>query len=114
MIGESLDLGMVPLAPTAFNTSKSRLKGIEYMAVGVPWVGSPREEYRRLHRESRCGLLADGPKDWYTKLKLLLTDDVLRKEQGEAGRTWMQDQTYQANAWRWLEAWERALEIERG
>jgi hypothetical protein len=113
-IGERLDVGMIPLAPTAFNTSKSRLKGIEYMAVGVPWVGSPREEYRKLHRESGCGLLADGPKDWYSKLKQLLTDDVLRKEQAEAGRKYMEDQTYQANAWRWAETWTRALEIERG
>lgn len=114
VIGESLDVGMAPLAPTAFNTSKSRLKGIEYMAVGVPWVGSPREEYRRLHRESGCGLLADSPKDWYSKLKQLLTDDVLRKEQVEAGREYMKQHTYQANAWRWAEAWTRALEIQRG
>lgn len=113
-IGEHLDVGMVPLAPTAFNTSKSRLKGIEYMAVGVPWVGSPREEYRRLHRESGCGLLADTPKDWYSKLKQLLTDDVLRKEQVEAGREFMKEHTYQANAWRWAEAWTRAVEIQRG
>jgi hypothetical protein len=114
VIGEELDVGMVPLAPTSFNTSKSRLKGIEYMAVGVPWVASPREEYRKLHRESGCGLLADNPKDWYSKLKLLMDDDVMRKEQAEAGREYMQTQTYQANAWRWLEAWTRALEIERG
>ena len=113
-IAEHLDVGMVPLAPTSFNTSKSRLKGIEYMSVGVPWVGSPREEYRRLHRESGCGLLADTPKDWYSKLKLLITDDVLRKEQAEAGREFMKGQTYQANAWRWWEAWTRALDIERG
>ncbi len=113
-IAEELDVGMVPLAPTSFNTSKSRLKGIEYMAVGVPWVASPREEYRKLHRESGCGLLADSPKDWYSKLKLLLDDQVLRKEQVDAGREWMKDQTYQANAWRWMEAWERALEVERG
>ena len=113
-IGEELDVGMVPLAPTAFNTSKSRLKGIEYMAVGIPWVASPREEYRKLHRESGCGLLADNPKDWYSKLKLLMDDDVLRKEQSEAGREYMKTQTYQANAYRWMEAWTRALEIERG
>ena len=113
-IGEELDVGMVPLAPTSFNTSKSRLKGIEYMAVGVPWVASPREEYRKLHRESGCGLLADTPKDWYAKLKLLLDDEVLCKEQIEAGRDYMQAQTYQANAWRWWEAWTRALEVERG
>jgi hypothetical protein len=113
-IGEHLDVGMAPLAPTAFNTSKSRLKLIEYMAVGVPWVGSPREEYRRLHRETGCGLLADTPKDWYSKLRQLLTDGVLRKEQVEMGKEYMRTQTYQVNAWRWTEAWTRALEIERG
>lgn len=113
-IGEHLDVGMAPLAPTSFNSSKSRLKPIEYMAVGVPWVGSPREEYRRVNRESDCGLLADTPKDWYSKLKLLLGDEVLRKEQAEAGKEYMKGQTYQANAWRWAEAWSRALETERG
>lgn len=113
-IASTLDVGMVPLAPSAFNTSKSRLKGIELMAVGIPWVASPREEYRKLHRESGCGLLAADRKDWYTQLKRLLTDEVLRKEQIEAGRDYMKDQTYQAQAWRWAEAWQRALEIERG
>jgi hypothetical protein len=112
-IGENLDVGMIPLSPTAFNSSKSRLKGIEYMAVGVPWVASPREEYRRLHRESGCGLLANTPKEWYSKLRLLMDDDVMRKEQAEAGRSYMAGQTYQANAWRYWEAWTRALEIER-
>lgn len=113
-IGQELDVGMAPLAPTGFNTSKSRLKGIEYMSVGVAWVASPREEYRKLHRESGCGLLADTPKDWFSKMKLLMDDEVLRKEQVEAGRDWMKTQTYQANAWRWWEAWTRAVEIERG
>lgn len=113
-IGETYDVGMVPLAPTAFNAAKSRLKGIEHLAAGVPYVYSPREEYRRLNRESGCGLPADNPKDWYSQLKRLLTDDVLRKEQAEMGKEYMKDQTYQANAWRWLEAWERAMELERG
>ena len=113
-IGDELDVGMIPLAPTAFNTSKSRLKGIEYMAAGVAWVASPREEYRKLHRESGCGLLADSPKDWYSKLKLLMDDEILRKEQVEAGREYMKQHTYQANAWRYWEAWTRALEIQRG
>lgn len=112
-IADNCDVGMVPLASSAFNTSKSRLKGIEYMAAGVAWVASPREEYRRLNRESGCGLLADTPKQWYAQLKRLLDDDVLRKEQVEAGREYMRGQTMQANAWRWAEAWTRALEIQR-
>jgi glycosyltransferase involved in cell wall biosynthesis len=110
----TLQVGMVPLASTKFNASKSRLKGIEYMAGGIPWVASPRQEYRRLVRESGCGLLADTPKQWYQQLKLLLTDEVLRKEQVEAGREYMKDQTYEDQAWRWAEAWERAVEIQKG
>lgn len=113
-IAATFSVGMVPLAPTAFNAAKSRLKGIEMMAVGVPFVYSPREEYRKLGRESGCGLPADTPKQWHGQLSRLLTDDVLRKEQIEAGKEFMRGQTYQANAWRWAEAWTRAYEIEQG
>ena len=113
-IAQHLDVGMVPLAPSAFNTSKSRLKGIEYMAAGVAWVASPRAEYVRLQKEAGCGLLAPTPRDWYTSLKRLLTDEPFRKEQVEAGRGYMKTQTYEANTWRWAEAWERAYKIQKG
>lgn len=112
-IAATMDVGMAPLSPSTFNRAKSRLKGIEMFALGIPWVASPREEYRRLTREAGAGLLADTPKQWYSQLRALLTDEVLRKEQAEAGRTYMQDQTYEANAWRQLEAWTRAYEMER-
>lgn len=113
-IAQTYDVGMVPLEVSTFNSAKSRLKGIEHMAAGVPWVASPREEYRRLHKESGCGLLADTPREWYKQVKRLLTDDTLRKEQVEMGRAYMKDQTIQAQAWRWAEAWEHALKIQRG
>jgi hypothetical protein len=114
VIARELRVATIPLAASAFNTAKSRLKGIESMAVGVPWVASPREEYRRLQRESGCGLLANSPKDWYDQIKRLLTDDVLWKEQSEAGKAYMINQTYQAKAHLWAEAWTRAYEMERG
>jgi hypothetical protein len=112
-IAETYDVGMIPLAPTAFNAAKSCLKGKEHMAVGVPFVYSPREDYRRLGRESGCGLAAEKPKDWYTQLRRLLTDDTLRKEQAEMGKEYMRDQTYEAQAWRWMEAWETAYRLQR-
>jgi hypothetical protein len=112
-IATSMDVGWAPLAPTVFNTAKSRLKPLEYMAAGVAWVGSPRAEYRRLHRESGCGLLADTPKQWYSSTKELLTNDSLRQEQVEAGYAYIQDQTYEKNAHRWWEAWEQASIAER-
>jgi hypothetical protein len=113
MIASSIDVGWAPLAATTFNTAKSRLKALEYMAAGVAWVGSPRAEYRKLHRVSGCGLLADTPKQWYSHTKELLTNEALRKEQVEAGYAYLKDQTYEANAWRWWEAWEQASKMER-
>lgn len=114
VIADTFDVGMIPLSATSFNSSKSRLKGIEYSSIGVPWVASPRAEYRRLARESSAGLLAETPKQWHEQLKTLLTDEVRRKELVEAGRAYMADQTYEAQAWRWAETWTRALEMERG
>lgn len=112
-IAENLDVGMAPLAASSFNRSKSRLKVIEMMSVGVPWVSSPREEYRRIHRESGCGFLADTSKQWFTLLKQLIDNESLRCEQADAGRAYMKGQTYQANAWRWAEAWTDAIAAEQ-
>lgn len=113
LLGASMDVGMVPLAPTAFNTAKSRLKGIEYMALGIPWVASPRAEYRQLQKESGTGFLADSPKQWVSYVKQLMDDDVLRKEQAQAGLDYMKSQTYELNAWRWWEAWMDAYDWEQ-
>jgi glycosyltransferase involved in cell wall biosynthesis len=105
---------LAPLAPTQFNTGKSRLKAIEAAAVGVPWVGSPRAEYRRFNQESGSGLLADNRKEWYRCVKQLMDDAQLRQDLGEKGRQYMQGQTIEKNAWRLWEAWERAHDIQRG
>ena len=113
-MAQCFDVSMCPLSNSVFNASKSRLKAIEAMAVGVAWVASPREEYRRLYRESGVGLLADTPRQWVKVIKELMTNDSLRHEQAEAGREYMKTQTYQLNAWRWMEAWEQALKIQRG
>jgi glycosyltransferase involved in cell wall biosynthesis len=109
-----LAVSMCPLEISPFNASKSRLKAVEAAAVGVPWVGSPRTEYRRFHKESGTGILADRPKDWYQAIKKLMDDDSLRQEMGEAGREYMRSQTIEKNSWRWLEAWTRAYDIQRG
>lgn len=109
-----LQVALAPLSASKFNTSKSRLKLIEASSVGVPWVASPRAEYRRTFQESGAGILADTPKQWYVGVRKLLEDEVLRKELGERGREWMRTQTIEANSWRWWEAWTRAYEIEQG
>lgn len=108
-----LSVGIAPLNDTRFNASKSWLKMLEYAAVGVACVGSPRDEYRKLHALG-VGLLADNPKNWYRHCRRLLTDDALREDVADRGRAAVADLTIEKNAWRWLEAWSRGLEYERG
>ena len=113
-LADNLDVGMAPLEVSAFNDSKSRLKLLEYNAVGVPYVASSRNEYRRYHKESGgAGLLAETPKDWVAGIRALMTDDARRKELSERGREFAATQTIEQNSWRFLEAWTRAYEIQR-
>lgn len=110
----SLGVGMAPLSDTRFNEAKSRLKVLEMSALGVPWVASPRAEYTRFHDETGVGFLARRPRDWYRRLQWLATNEGLRADESAAGREACRTLTYEANAWRWMEAWERAHALERG
>lgn len=114
-LAQNLDVGMAPLEPGTFNSSKSRLKLLEYAAVSIPYVASPREEYRRFHKESGgVGVLADTPKQWVAGIRDLMTAETRRKELGQQARAYAATQTVEQHAWRWLEAWQRALDIQQG
>jgi hypothetical protein len=106
-----LGVGMAPLADTKFNRSKSFLKPMEMCAAGVPWVASPRAEYRRLHKMG-AGLLADRPRAWYRELKRLRESAALRQEMSQAGRQVAEQLRLREHSWRWMEAWTRACEIQ--
>jgi hypothetical protein len=107
-----LGIGIAPLADTRFNRLKSWLKPLELSAAGVPWVGSPRDEYKRLHALG-CGVLAQRPKDWYRELQQLHRDPVRRAELSEAGRAVAETKRLVDHVGSWLEAWNLALEIQR-
>lgn len=108
----SLGVGIAPLADTKFNAAKSWLKPMELSACGVPWVASPRAEYRRLHAMG-AGVLADRPRVWYRELKRLRESAALRQERSEAGRAVAEQLRLRDNAWRWHEAWARAYEMQQ-
>lgn len=108
-----LGVGIAPLQDSLFNAAKSRLKVLEMSAVGVPWVASPRPEYARFHKEANTGILGCSPNEWYRELKRLIENPSLRAEMGERGREYARTQTIEENAWRWQEAWELALKLQR-
>lgn len=111
----TVGVGIVPLADTRFNSQKSWLKGLELSAVGVPWVASPRTEYRRLHQLG-CGQLADKPKDWYRRVKRLCDDPAFRADLSQAGRAVAAELKLRQWAHLWWEAWELARQgdLKRG
>jgi glycosyltransferase involved in cell wall biosynthesis len=106
-----LDVAVAPLADTAFNQAKSRLKPLEYSAVGVPWVASPTREYARL-AATGAGATAVRPRDWLRELRRLLDDDGYRAERSAVARAVAADNTIEAHGWRWQEAWQAAYEME--
>ena len=69
--GFNFDVGIVPLNDIPFNHAKSNIKGLEYVASGIPFVSSDLPEYRILH-ESGVGQLATTPLEWKQALTPLL------------------------------------------
>lgn len=106
-----LGIGIAPLADTRFNAAKSWLKPLELSALGVPWVASARVEYDRLHRRG-AGLLASAPKDWYRQLKALQESPQMRAELSAAGRNTAEGMKLEDHAWRWMDAWAYARQLQ--
>lgn len=106
-----IGIGIVPLADTRFNSGKSWLKGLELAAVGVPFVASPRIEYRELHRQG-AGVLAKDPRDWYRTLTRLRQSAAYRDEISAAGREAANKLRLRNNADIWWLTWERARQLD--
>lgn len=107
-----LGVGIAPLADTRFNSAKSWLKPLEYAALGVVPVMSPRAEYRRINDQG-VGVLADKPRHWVTRVRELVRNSGRRTELAAAGREFAATRTIELNAWRWWQAWEEAYRLER-
>lgn len=112
-----LGVGIAPLADTRFNAAKSWLKPLEMCAVGVPWIGSPRAEYVRLHEyggDILAGLIADHPRRWYRMLRDLAASAEMREEIRQRGYHVADRLRLADHAWRHWEAWSDALAAQRG
>jgi len=113
-----LGVGVAPLADTRFNRCKSWLKPLEMSALGVPWVASPRAEYERLYKRGLksglvIGALADTSRRWHQELRKLQGSPALRAERAGAAREIADGFRLEPNAWRWLEVWHSAYDLER-
>lgn len=99
------DIGIAPLAPNAFNRSKSALKALEYAALGIPVVASDMEPYRDFVADGVTGYLIRHDHEWERRLRDLVNDEAMRVEMGAKAKQLAAEWTIQE---RWME-WERAL-----
>lgn len=103
-----LDVGVVPLKLDRFNEAKSWLKGLEFAALGTPFVASPTGEYCRLAKLG-VGVLAERPKDWARELKRLVSSEQARVEAGEWAREVAAAMTIEAHCQEWWDAWSSVV-----
>lgn len=80
------DIGIMPLPDTEWAKGKCGLKGLQYMALGIPTVMSPVGVNAEIISDGENGFLAASDEEWVAKLSLLIESFELRKKLGEAGR----------------------------
>jgi glycosyltransferase involved in cell wall biosynthesis len=98
------DVGLMPLPDDAWSRGKCGLKGLQYMALGIPPVMSPVGVNTKIVNDDENGLLAGTPEEWLGKLSILVESADLRARLGRAARqTVERDYSVKANKGRYLE-----------
>lgn len=82
----SADIGLMPLSDDAYARGKCAFKLLQYMAAGLPCVGSPVGANCEVVLDGRTGLLADTPEQWERAIEHLLAHPDEAARMGRAGR----------------------------
>jgi glycosyltransferase involved in cell wall biosynthesis len=103
-------VGIMPLPDDEYARGKCALKGLQYMAVGLPVLLSPVGVNAEVVQNGQNGLLASSPDEWIHALQRLADSPVLRRDLGAAGRRTV-EQRYSAavSAEKFAEAVRHAL-----
>lgn len=108
-----LDIGIVPLELSPFNQAKSYLKGLEYAALGIPFVASATREYELL-AVNGIGKIAKSPGDWRKHLQRMIDRPAETERIARESRDRIEAQfTYSVNAPKWIESWEKAIDYRK-
>ncbi len=89
----SMDVGIMPLPEgKEWMRYKAATKLIQYLSVGIPAVASPIGVNADILKGESVGLAATTDIDWCEQLYRLLSDPMLRKRMGSAGRQLVAEQ----------------------
>lgn len=80
------DIGVMPLAGSEYDQGKCGLKLLQYMAAGIPAVGSAVGANNDIITDGVDGYLAVSSEEWVEKICGLIQSTQLRQEMGRRGR----------------------------
>jgi len=81
------DIGLLPLDESPFAAGKSPIKGIQYLATGIPTVVFPHGAAAEMFEEGQTACFARTPEDWANALIRLCRDATERQRMGLAARS---------------------------
>ena len=79
-------LGIMPLEDTPWEQGKCGFKLIQYMAAGLPVIGSRVGMNIDIVQSGVHGFLVSGPEEWTQSIETLAASPELRSRMGAAGR----------------------------
>lgn len=100
-------IGIAPLRPSLFNSSKSDLKLLEYSALGIPSVVSYTGPYARAIDAGAPARFAESHKDWERELVALVQSPMDREQLGKEAREWASHRTIEEHWTMWEAAYAR-------
>lgn len=83
---QQMDIGVMPLELTKWARGKCAYKLIQYMACGLPTVGTDFGANSDVVIHGETGFLASNDEEWYKYMENLIQDSELRYSMGKAGR----------------------------
>lgn len=95
----SFDIGIMPLPDDEWAKGKCGLKGLQYMALGIPTIMSPVGVNTEIIADGHNGMLATSTEEWVAKLELLIESAEMRKRIGEAAVERVKT-SYSVEAWK--------------
>lgn len=109
------DIGIMPLPDDEWTKGKCGLKGLQYMALGIPTIMSPVGVNADIIQDGVNGYLADKEDEWVEKASLLVDSPELRKSIGLKGRKTVEKHySVEANKARYLEIFDNLIKTGNG
>lgn len=94
-----IDIGVMPLPDDEWAKGKCGLKGLQYMALGIPTLMSPVGVNSEIIRHGVNGYLPSTEDEWVDNISSLIENKESRIKIGNAGRQTVLDR-YSVHAWR--------------